>query len=160
MFWFVSLAIPGSIGIAILRYDLFEIDIVINRTLVYGILTAIIIALYIGVISFLGILVQAQTSVLSGLIATGVVAVIFQPLRERLQKLVNRVLYGQRDEPAMILSQLAQHIESTDSPATTGEGGSEAPAPGCSGAAIGKVLWRPAVFRGRGSAASLRPSST
>ena len=110
----LMMVFPTSIGIAILRHNLFDIDIVINRAIVYGILTALIIVFYIVLVSIFGVLVQAQTSVLSGLIATGVIAVIFQPLRERLQKIVNRVLYGERDEPALILSRLAHHLETAD----------------------------------------------
>lgn len=112
--WSMAMLFPISIGVAILRHKLFDIDLIINRALVYGILSALIIGLYIMIVSVLGILVQAQTSVLSGLVATGIVAVIFQPLRERLQQIVNRVLYGERDDPAGVLSRLAHHLEKAD----------------------------------------------
>ena len=115
--WTLAMLFPLSIGIGILRHNLFDIDIIINRTVVYGILTALIIVLYVVIVSALGGLVQAQTSVLSGLVATGIVAVLFQPLRDRLQKLVNRVLYGERDDPAAVLSRLAYHLETADVPA-------------------------------------------
>ena len=117
-FWLISLAIPLTIGVAILRYDLFDISIIVNRTLVYGILTATIIFLYIGIVSILGILIESQFNIVSSLIATGFVAVIFQPLRERLQKIVNRFLFGQRDEPVVVLSRVAQQIENTVAPST------------------------------------------
>ena len=112
--WTLAMLFPISIGIGILRHNLFDIDIIINRTLVYGILTALIIVLYVLIVSVLGGLVQAQTSVLSGLVATGIVAMLFQPLRDRLQKIVNRVLYGERDDPAAVLSRLAYHLETAD----------------------------------------------
>jgi signal transduction histidine kinase len=112
--WTAAMLFPLSVGIAILRYRLFDIDVFINRTLVYGILTAIIIGLYIGITSTMGNLIQKQTSALNGLIATAVVAVIFQPLRERLQRGVNSILYGKRDEPEAVLSQLAHQIEAAD----------------------------------------------
>lgn len=115
--WTLAMLFPLSIGIGILRHNLFDIDIIINRALVYGILTALIIVLYVVIVSALGGLVQAQTSVLSGLVATGIVAVLFQPLRDRLQKIVNHVLYGQRDDPAAVLSRLAYHLETADTPA-------------------------------------------
>ena len=115
--WTMAMLFPLSIGVGILRHNLFDIDIIINRTVVYGILTALIIVLYVVIVSALGGLVQTQTSVLSGLVATGIVAVLFQPLRDRLQKIVNRVLYGERDEPALVLSRLAHHLETADTPA-------------------------------------------
>lgn len=116
--WTIAMLFPISIGVAILRHNLFDIDVIINRTLVYGVLTMLIIVLYVTIVSLLGVLVQTQTSVLSGLIAAGIVAVIFQPLRERLQKIVNRLLYGERDEPALVLSRLAYHLETADTPAS------------------------------------------
>ena len=115
--WTLAMLFPLSIGIGILRHNLFDIDIIISRTVVYGMLTALIIILYVVIVSALGGLVQAQTSVLSGLVATGIVAVLFQPLRDRLQKFVNRILYGERDDPAAVLSRLAYHLETADTPA-------------------------------------------
>lgn len=114
--WSMALLFPISIGIAIVRHRLFDIDIVINRTLVYGILTALIIVLYVAIVSGLGGFFQTQISALNGLIATGVIAVIFQPLRERLQRLVNRVLYGESDHPGVVFSRLAHHLETAETP--------------------------------------------
>jgi len=95
----IGLFIPISIAIAILRYRLWDIDLIINRTLVYGALTASIIGMYILVVGYLGALFRTSNNLLISLIATGLVAVLFQPLRGLLQRGVNRLLYGQRDEP-------------------------------------------------------------
>jgi len=108
--------IPLSIGIAILRYRLWDIDVIINRTLVYVTLTACVIGIYALVVGSLGALLQARGSFLISLLATGLIAVLFQPLRTRLQKGVNRLLYGQRDEPHVVLSQLNQRLEATLAP--------------------------------------------
>ena len=91
---------PIAVAIAILRYRLFDIDVIINRALVYGTLTAVVIGFYVLVVGYLGSLLRAQYSLLVSLLATGLVAVIFQPLRDRLQHGVNRLMYGRRDEPA------------------------------------------------------------
>ena len=112
----VVLIIPVTCGIAIVRHGLWDIDIVINRTLVYGGLTALIVAIYLVIVGGIGILFQTQTNNLSGLAAAGVIAVLFQPLRDRLQRSVNRLLYGERDDPAAVLTRLAHHSEMAEAP--------------------------------------------
>ncbi len=112
----VFLLVPLSIGVAILRYRLWDIDILINRALVYGALTACVVGLYVLVVGGLGALFQARGSLLISLLATGLVAVLFQPLRERLQRGVNRLVYGERDEPYAVLSRLGQRLEGTLGP--------------------------------------------
>ena len=104
---------PIAIGVAILRYRLFDIEIIINRALVYGTLTAIIIGIYVLVVGYLGVLLRIENNLVVSLMATGLVAVLFQPLRDRLQLGVNRLMYGQRDEPMAVLSQLSERLERT-----------------------------------------------
>src|SRR5207245_11460818 len=94
---------PIAFAIAIMRYRLLDIDIIINRTLVYGALTASIIGMYILVVGYLGALFRTGNNLLISLIATGLVAALFQPLRELLQRGVNRLFYGQRDEPYRVV---------------------------------------------------------
>jgi signal transduction histidine kinase len=106
-------AIPIAAGIAILRYRLYAIDLIINRTLVYGTLTTGVVGLYIVVVAALGTQLQTSGNLLVSVIATGVVAVLFQPLRERLQRGVNRLLYGHRDEPYTVLTRLGRRLEET-----------------------------------------------
>lgn len=82
------LKLPGrrawlSNGISILRYRLWDIDVIINRTLVYGGLTAVTVLCYILVVGLLGTFFQAQRNLLISLITTGIVAILFQPLRSR-----------------------------------------------------------------------------
>jgi signal transduction histidine kinase len=108
--------IPVSIGFAILRYRLWDIDILISRALVYGTLTVSVVGLYVLVVGYLGALFQTSGSLLISLAATGVVAVLFQPLRERLQRGVNRLIYGDRDDPYAALSRLGQRLGATLAP--------------------------------------------
>jgi hypothetical protein len=110
------LLIPISIAFAILRYRLFDIDFLINRTLVYGALTACIVGVYIFVVGYLGELFRTDGNLLVSLVATGVVAVLFAPLRDRLQRIVNRLMYGERDDPYAVLSRLGQRLEATLAP--------------------------------------------
>lgn len=115
--WWLSLNIlPVCFTIAITRYRLWDIDLVINRTLVYGALTASVIALYALIVGGMGLLFRTEDSVLLPLLATGVAAVLFHPLRLRLQRGVNRFMYGERDEPFDVLARLGQRLESTLSP--------------------------------------------
>jgi signal transduction histidine kinase len=104
------------IAIAILRYRLFDIDVILNRTLVYGSLSAGVIGLYALVVGGVGRLVQGQGDVVLSLFATGFIAVIFNPLRNRLQRFVNHLLYGERDEPYSVLSKLSSKMEGTLEP--------------------------------------------
>lgn len=109
-------AIPIAIGMAILRYRLWDIDRLINRTLVYGSLTASVIGLYILAVGGLGALLQTQGNLFISILATGIVAVLFAPLRDRLQRGVNRLLYGERDDPYAVLSSLGRQLETTLAP--------------------------------------------
>jgi len=108
--------IPISICIAILRYRLWGIDVLINRTLVFGTLTACVIAIYVFVVGYLGALFRTSDNLVISLVATGVVAVLFQPLRERLQRGVNHLIYGARDDPYAVLAHLGQRLEHTHDP--------------------------------------------
>jgi signal transduction histidine kinase len=108
--------LPLLTGLAILRYRLFDIDLIINRTLVYGALTALVVGLYALIVGLASVLFQARANFLMSLLATGVIAVLFQPLRGWLQRGVNRLTYGQRDEPYVVVAQLGRRLESIPAP--------------------------------------------
>ncbi|GAB4481646.1 MAG: hypothetical protein Kow00124_29660 [Anaerolineae bacterium] len=112
----VGLLLPLSLLVSILRYRLWDIDVVINRTTVYGLLTVIIAGLYIAVVGVLGALFRQRGNLLFSLIATGLVAVIFQPLREGLQRFVNRLMYGERDDPYQVITRLGRQLQSAAAP--------------------------------------------
>lgn len=105
-----------AIAFAILRYRLWDIDVLINRTLVYGGLTAITMAFYVFIVGRAGIFFQSQVRGIVAFLATGAVAILFQPLRVRLQTAVDRLMYGQRDDPVGMLAQLAHRLETVDRP--------------------------------------------
>jgi signal transduction histidine kinase len=109
----IIILIPLTIGFAMLRYRLWDVDLLINRMLVYGLLTACVIGLYLLVVVGLGTLFSALGNLFFSLLATGIVAVLFHPLRERLQRAVNRLMFGERDEPARVLLRLGQRLETT-----------------------------------------------
>jgi hypothetical protein len=111
------LLLPVSVGIAILRYRLWDIDLIIKRTLVYSTLTAFVVGVYVLVVGYLGAIFHSNGNLLISLIATGMVAVAFHPLRDRLQRGINRLLYGLRDEPYVVLAGLGQRLQTTLDPA-------------------------------------------
>lgn len=104
-------AVPVAIGVALLRHHLHDVDLVISRTLVYGTLTVAVATLYVVAVGYLGALLQARGSLLVSLLATGVVAVAFSPLRERLQRGVNRLLYGDRHDPYAAVDRLGRRLD-------------------------------------------------
>ncbi len=105
--------IPVCIGIAVLWSGLWDVNLVINRALLYAGLTASVIAIYVVVVGYLGTLLHTRTALWTSLVATGVVAVVAQPLRNRLQRGVNRLTYGQRDEPYAVIAQLGRRLEAS-----------------------------------------------
>lgn len=107
----IGLILPLALAVSILRYRLWDIDVFINRTAVYGVLSILIVGLYSGSVSLLGTLFEQRGSVLLPLFATAVIALIFEPLRGRLQQAVNRMMYGERDTPYQVISRLGRMLE-------------------------------------------------
>jgi signal transduction histidine kinase len=107
-----GVALPVAAGIAIFKYRLYDIDIVIRRTLVYGALALFITAVYVGIAVGIGALIGGGGKPNLGLsiLATAIVAVGFQPVREQLQKVANRLVYGKRATPYEILSQFSDRV--------------------------------------------------
>jgi signal transduction histidine kinase len=96
--------IPISIGFAVLKYRLYDIDLVINRAVVYGTMAAFITALYVAVVVGIGRVIGSERSLALSIAATALVAVAFQPVRQRVQRFANRLVYGKRATPYEVLS--------------------------------------------------------
>ena len=111
----VLIGFPVTIGVAIFKYRLYDIDILINRTLVYAALTLIVAAIYVLIVAGSSQLLHNENNLIASLVATGVIAVLFHPLRAWLQGVVNRWLYGERDDPAGVLTRLTSQLETTSS---------------------------------------------
>jgi signal transduction histidine kinase len=114
--WCATLALPVSMAIGILRYQLFDIDLVISRTLLWVLLTGFVIGTYVVIVGFIGSRLASSNDLLLSLIATGIVAVSFQPLRVRLQAVINRRIFGDRDDPYAAVARLGRQLERVTNP--------------------------------------------
>jgi signal transduction histidine kinase len=107
--------LPISAGIAILKYRLYDIDLVVNKTLVYGSLAGFITAVYVGMVVGIGNAIGTRGEPNLGLQigGTAVIAVAFQPVRARVQRLANRLVYGERASPYEVLSGFSHRLGSS-----------------------------------------------
>jgi signal transduction histidine kinase len=110
-------AMAVAIAIAILRHRLFDIDLVISRTVAYGALAGVITAFYIAVVAGVGGLLAAgsESRLLLAVVATAFVGVAFQPLRTRLERLANRLVYGVRAVPYEVLADFTSRLDGRES---------------------------------------------
>jgi class 3 adenylate cyclase len=105
-------AMYTAIGIAVLRHRLYDIDLLLTRTLVYGLLTAAFTVVYLVIVVGIGTLVgsQGKANLALSIAATGVIAVAFQPARDRSRRLANRLVYGSRATPYEVLSAFSRGV--------------------------------------------------
>jgi signal transduction histidine kinase len=118
VFGFASAAIalfgfPVAITVAILRYGLYEIDVIINRAVVYGLLAAVLTAVYVVVVVGVGSLVGYAGGPALTIAAAAAIALLFQPLRRQAQRVANRVVYGERATPYQVMAEFAASMGGT-----------------------------------------------
>ncbi len=120
--WSLSFAglvggLPAAVAIAVLRYRLYDIDIVINRTLVFAFLALFITAAYVLIVAGVGTLIGSsdRSNLPLSIIATALVALAFQPVRDRAQALANRLVRGRRADPTAVLSKLSDLVAESSS---------------------------------------------
>jgi signal transduction histidine kinase len=150
--------IPIAAGIAILKHRLFDIDIVINKALVYGALVAFITAIYVGIVVGIGALIGSgdEPNLGLSLAATAIVALAFQPVRSRVQSLANRLVYGQRLSPYQAVTEFSSRIATSLSFEQVLPRMAEAAAKGVGGTRAGVKMFLP----GGGTQAAFWPDHT
>jgi signal transduction histidine kinase len=114
--WVFSVAVlplPVAVGFAVLARGLYDLRTAANRTVVWVVLSALVAGVYAAVIAALGGALDFGTAAWLPALAVGVVAVSFAPLRDALQRGVNRVLFGRWDEPYEVLARIGQRLEAT-----------------------------------------------
>ncbi|MDP9330998.1 MAG: sensor histidine kinase [Actinomycetota bacterium] len=102
--------IPIAIGFAVLRYRLYEIDVVINRAVLYASLAVFISVVYVAIVVGIGAIVGSQGNAVLSALAAAVVALAFQPVRRRAQRFADRLVYGKRATPYEVLSQFSDRL--------------------------------------------------
>jgi signal transduction histidine kinase len=107
--------IAVAAGIAVLKYRLYDIDVVINKTVVFGTLAAFITAVYVAIVVGIGAIIGQGHRPNLGLsiLATAIVAVAFQPVRTRVQRFANHLVYGKRATPYEVLSEFSSRMADT-----------------------------------------------
>jgi signal transduction histidine kinase len=103
----------AAIGVAVLKYRLYEIDVVISKTVVYGLLAAFFTAVYVAVVVGLGTAIGSTHNAFLTLVAAAVIAIAFNPVRDRATRLANRIVYGKRASPYEVLSNFSDRVAGT-----------------------------------------------
>ncbi len=107
-----GLLMPLAIGIAVLRYRLYEIDVLLNRALLYGLLTVGVAGVYLAIVAVARLVFGVQgRGIVVQVIATAVGAAALFPLRDRVQRRVDRLFYGDRGAPYEALARLGRRVE-------------------------------------------------
>jgi signal transduction histidine kinase len=104
------LAVPVSIGFGVLKYRLYDIDVVINKALLYGAIGVFITLVYVAVVVGIGAAIGTTSNAVLSAFAAAIVALAFQPMRRRAQRLANRVVYGKRATPYEVLADLSERL--------------------------------------------------
>jgi signal transduction histidine kinase len=104
------LGFPAAITVGILKYRLYDINVIISRAVVYGLLSAAFTGVYVGIVLGIGTFAGHRGGPVLTIIAATCIAVLFQPLRHRFQQFANRLVYGQRATPYQVLADFAEDM--------------------------------------------------
>jgi signal transduction histidine kinase len=108
-----AFAVPIAMAVAILRYGLYEIDLVINKTVLYGSLAAFLTAIYLAVVVGIGSLLGSTHNTFLTLLAAALIALAFDPARQRAKRFADRLVYGERATPYEVLSRFSEQMAGT-----------------------------------------------
>lgn len=110
----LSVGFPAAIGIAVLRHRLYDVDVLLNRTIVYGALVVVLAGVYVGIVALLNVFLQGRLEAASTVFATALIAILFAPVRERVQSFADTRLFGPRRNAYEALAQVALEVAHDD----------------------------------------------
>lgn len=121
--WITTTAFPlawtavfAAIGAALLRYRLYDVDLVINRTVVYSAMSLVVVAVYALVVVTLPTVLPGVTETGASIVAAGVVALAFAPVRGEVQGVVDRWMFGRRSDPVGVIADVGSTLAASDAP--------------------------------------------
>jgi signal transduction histidine kinase len=112
-FVLLVLGIPIACGIAILRYRLYDLDVVVRKSIVFTALAVFIAVVYVAIVGGIGALVGSRSDTTLSFVAAAALALLFQPARERARRLADRIVYGERATPYEVLSEFSERMGET-----------------------------------------------
>lgn len=115
-FLLAAAVVPAAMTVAVLRFRLYDLDQVINRTVVWLIMSLLVIVAFVTLVALLRELFTDGDASIASLVTTGLIAVTFEPVRQRVQTGVNRLLYGERDDPYRLITRLNDVLGRTVEP--------------------------------------------
>ncbi len=113
----IAASVPFGMGVAMLRYRLFDVDLIVNRTIVWLVLTGVVIGVVALAIWLLSDALFSGAQSPAAMVGTGLVVVTFEPLHRRVQHSVDHLMYGDRDDPYQVISRLGALLRGTADPA-------------------------------------------
>jgi signal transduction histidine kinase len=109
----ILLGVPAAVAVALFKYRLYDLDIVVSKALVYALLAAVFTAVYVAVVIGVGTAVGDRGNPFLTTLAAVAIAVAFQPVRERVRHLANRMVYGKRATPYEVLAEFSDRVATT-----------------------------------------------
>jgi len=113
LIFIILLGVPGAIAIALFRYRLYDLDLVVSKALVFGLLAALFTLVYVALVIGVGTVVGDRGNSFLTILTAVAIAVAFQPVRERVRHLANRIVYGKRATPYEVLSEFSDKVASS-----------------------------------------------
>ena len=106
----ILFGVPAAIAVALFKHRLYDLDLVVSKALVYGLLAVAFTIVYVAIVIGIGTLLEASGNSFLTVLTAVVIAVAFQPLRQRVQRLANRIAYGKRATPYEVLSEFSSRV--------------------------------------------------
>jgi signal transduction histidine kinase len=109
----LALGIPGACALAILKYRLYDLDVVVRKAVVFGVLAVFITVVYAAIVGGVGAVVGSRSNTVASFVAAAVLAVAFAPVRDRARHLADRLVYGKRATPYEVLTEFSSRVATT-----------------------------------------------